>query len=151
MVHAAPSRVARAAFQRLVGQPRPPRRCLAASNLKSWLQGTERGVSGEHLQAYLDDYTFRFNRRRTPMAAFQTLLGLQIQQRPPPTAASSQPAGRPGLGGANGISKSWLMHVAGHDLVHHCGKVGADDVGSAADRAQDHARPCDERGLAARG
>ncbi len=52
------------------------------SNLKSWLQGTHRGVSGEHLQIYLDEYTFRFNRRRTPMAAFQTLLGLQSQQSP---------------------------------------------------------------------
>jgi ISXO2-like transposase domain len=52
------------------------------SNLKSWLQGTHRGVSAEHLQVYLDEYTFRFNRRRTPMAAFQTLLGLQSQQPP---------------------------------------------------------------------
>src|SRR3989441_8427276 len=25
---------------------------------------------------YLDEFAFRFNRRRTPMAAFQTLLGL---------------------------------------------------------------------------
>jgi hypothetical protein len=39
-------------------------------------------VSGEHLQVYLDEYTFRFNRRRTPMAAFQTLLGLQSHQSP---------------------------------------------------------------------
>ena len=52
------------------------------SNLKSWLQGTHRGVSGEHLQVYLDEFTFRFNRRRTPMAAFQTLLGLESQQQP---------------------------------------------------------------------
>jgi len=59
-----------------------PRVHRAISNLKSWLQGTHRGVSGEHLQVYLDEYTFRFNRRRTPMAAFQTLLGLQTQQRP---------------------------------------------------------------------
>jgi hypothetical protein len=33
-------------------------------------------VSKEHLQVYLDEYVFRFNRRRTPVAAFQTLLGL---------------------------------------------------------------------------
>lgn len=50
------------------------------SNLKSWLQGTHRGVGAEHLQDYLDEYTFRFNRRRTPMAAFQTLLGLGSHQ-----------------------------------------------------------------------
>jgi len=59
-----------------------PRVHRVISNLKSWLQGTHRGVSGEHLQVYLDEYTFRFNRRRTPMAAFQTLLGLQSQQQP---------------------------------------------------------------------
>jgi hypothetical protein len=29
-----------------------------------------------HLQPYPDEFAFRFNRRRTPMAAFQTLLGI---------------------------------------------------------------------------
>jgi transposase-like protein len=53
-----------------------PRAHRAASNLKTWLQGTHRGVSPEHLQTYLDEFVFRHNRRRTPMAAFQTLLGL---------------------------------------------------------------------------
>jgi transposase-like protein len=46
------------------------------SNLKTWLGGTHHGVGHDHLQAYLDEFAFRFNRRRTPMAAFQTLLGL---------------------------------------------------------------------------
>ena len=46
------------------------------SNLKTWLRGTYRGVSERQLQAYLDEFVFRFNRRRTPMAAFQTLLGI---------------------------------------------------------------------------
>ncbi len=45
-------------------------------NLKTWLGGTPHGVGHDHLQAYLDEFAFRFNRRRTPMAAFQTLLGL---------------------------------------------------------------------------
>jgi transposase-like protein len=67
-----------------------PRVHRAISNLKTWLQGTHRGVSKEHLQVYLDEYTFRFNRRRTPMAAFQTLLGLGGQQ-PPTTYARSTP------------------------------------------------------------
>ena len=58
-----------------------PRVHRAISNLKSWLQGTHRGVSGGHLQVYLDEYTFRFNRRSTPMAASQALLGLQSQQQ----------------------------------------------------------------------
>jgi len=46
------------------------------SNLKTWLRGTHHGVSKQHLQAYLNEYVFRFNRRATPMAAFQTVLGL---------------------------------------------------------------------------
>lgn len=46
------------------------------SNLKGWLRGTHHGVSEKHLQAYLNEFTFRFNRRGVPMAAFQTLLGL---------------------------------------------------------------------------
>lgn len=32
------------------------------------------------LQVYLDEYTFRSNRRGTPMAAYQTLLGLGSHQ-----------------------------------------------------------------------
>ena len=46
------------------------------SNLKTWLNGTHHGVSAKHLQAYLNEYAFRYNRRRKPMAAFQRLLGL---------------------------------------------------------------------------
>jgi hypothetical protein len=53
-----------------------PRAHRAVSNLKTWLQGTHRGVSPDHLQVYLDEFVFRYNRRRTPLAAFQTLLGL---------------------------------------------------------------------------
>jgi transposase-like protein len=49
---------------------------LVISNLKTWIKGTFHGVSEKHLQAYLNEYTFRFNRRKTPMAAFQTILGL---------------------------------------------------------------------------
>jgi transposase-like protein len=44
------------------------------SNLKTWLLGTHHGVELKYLQAYLDEFVFRFNRRQTPMAAFQTLL-----------------------------------------------------------------------------
>lgn len=56
-----------------------PRVYRAISNLKSWLQGTHHGVSPKHLQSYLDEFVFRFNRRRAPMAAFQTLLGIGSQ------------------------------------------------------------------------
>jgi len=53
-----------------------PRVHRAFGNLQTWLRGTHHGVSHKHLQAYLDEFAFRFNRRRTPMAAFQALLGL---------------------------------------------------------------------------
>jgi transposase-like protein len=59
-----------------------PRAHRASSNLKTWLQGTHRGVSPEHLPVYLDEFVFRHNRRRTPMAAFQTLLGLGALHNP---------------------------------------------------------------------
>lgn len=52
------------------------------SNLKAWLIGTHHGVGRPHLQAYLDEFVFRFNRRRTPEAAFQTLLGLGSHHAP---------------------------------------------------------------------
>ena len=68
-----------------------PRIHLVISNLKTWLRGTYRGVSEEQLQAYLDEFVFRFNRRRTPMAAFQTLLG--IGARVPPTTYKEIKAG----------------------------------------------------------
>ena len=39
---------------------------LIASLLKRWLNGTLQGaVAHEHLSYYLDEYTFRFNRRTT--------------------------------------------------------------------------------------
>jgi transposase-like protein len=59
-----------------------PRIHRVIGNLKTWLRGTHHGVGHTHLQAYLDEFTFRFNRRRVPMAAFQTLLGLGSQQQP---------------------------------------------------------------------
>lgn len=52
-------------------------------NLKTWLQGTHHGVSQKHLQSYLNEFVFRHNRRRTPMAAFQTALGLASHSTAP--------------------------------------------------------------------
>ena len=48
----------------------------AIGNLQQWLIGTYHGVSKAHLQVYLDEFVFRHNRRKTPAAAFQSLLGL---------------------------------------------------------------------------
>lgn len=63
-------------------EPYLPRAHRAISNLKAWMLGTHRGVSREHLAVYLDEYVFRHNRRLTPMAAFQTLLGLGALHEP---------------------------------------------------------------------
>ena len=54
----------------------------AIGNLRQWLIGTYHGVSREQLQIYLDEFVFRHNRRRSPMAAFQTLLGLGSARKP---------------------------------------------------------------------
>lgn len=51
------------------------------SNLKTWLNGTHHGVEPKHLPSYPDEFVFRFNRRNTPMAAFQTLLGISLLRR----------------------------------------------------------------------
>ena len=59
-----------------------PRVHRVFSNLKTWLAGTHHGVGEQHLQHYLNEYVFRFNRRRAPMAAFQSLLGLASQHQP---------------------------------------------------------------------
>lgn len=49
----------------------------AVSNLKTWLRGTHHGrVEVKHLQAYLNEFAFRYNRRGNLAAAFQTILGL---------------------------------------------------------------------------
>ena len=62
-----------------------PRVHRVISHLKTWLPGTHRGVSEEHLQVYLDEFAFRFNRRRTPMAAFRPSLVSAATRNPPPT------------------------------------------------------------------
>jgi len=49
---------------------------LVFSNLKTWLRGIHHGVSPQHLQAYLDEFTFRFNRRFYPFNAFRSLFGI---------------------------------------------------------------------------
>ena len=49
---------------------------LVFSNLKTWLRGIHHGVSPQHLQAYLNEFTFRFNRRFYPFNAFRSLLGI---------------------------------------------------------------------------
>ncbi len=56
---------------------------IAFSNLKTWLLGTHHGVSHQHLQAYLNEFVFRFNRRFYPMTAFNSVLGLAAHASAP--------------------------------------------------------------------
>jgi hypothetical protein len=46
------------------------------ANLKTWIDGTFHGVRKQHLQAYLNEFVFRFNRRFYRSISFQKLLGL---------------------------------------------------------------------------
>jgi len=52
------------------------------ANAKRWAMGVYHGLRPEHLQTYLDEFVFRFNRRRTPAAAFERLLGLAVDLQP---------------------------------------------------------------------
>jgi len=57
---------------------------LVFSNLKAWLIGIHHGrVEPKHLQAYLNEFVFRFNRRFWPMTTFNSLLGLAAHAQSP--------------------------------------------------------------------
>jgi hypothetical protein len=57
---------------------------LVFSNLKTWILGTHHGCIGQHhLQAYLNEFTYRFNRRFYPMTAFNSVLGLAANSASP--------------------------------------------------------------------
>jgi transposase-like protein len=56
---------------------------ITFGNLGAWLLGTHHGVSSQHLQAYLNEFVFRFNRRFWPMAAFDSLLGIAARMAAP--------------------------------------------------------------------
>lgn len=52
------------------------------ANAKRWALGVYHGLRQRHLQRYLDEFVFRFNRRHTPAAAFARLLGLSLALKP---------------------------------------------------------------------
>lgn len=52
------------------------------SNLKTWALGVYHGLRPRHLQSYLDEFVFRFNRRRHRHAAFRSLLGIAAGHAP---------------------------------------------------------------------
>lgn len=52
------------------------------SNLKTLGLGVYHGFREKHIQAYLDEFTFRWNRRRSYRSAFTTLLGIGLRIKP---------------------------------------------------------------------
>lgn len=57
---------------------------LVISNLKTWIMGTHHGaIAHYHLQNYLNEYQYRFNRRFYPMTAFNSVLGIAARTTPP--------------------------------------------------------------------
>ena len=56
---------------------------IVFGNLDAWLLGTHHGVSPKHLQAYLNEFTFRFNRRFWPMSGFKAVLGIATRVKAP--------------------------------------------------------------------
>ncbi|MBX5437602.1 MAG: IS1595 family transposase [Alicyclobacillaceae bacterium] len=54
----------------------------AVSNAKTFLLGTYHGIKGKHLQAYLSEYTYRYNRRHFQGEWFNRLLQASISASP---------------------------------------------------------------------
>jgi predicted RNA-binding Zn-ribbon protein involved in translation (DUF1610 family) len=52
------------------------------SDLKVWALSVHHGLRRKHLQSYLDEFVFRFNRRRSRQAAFPSLLHFATAHRP---------------------------------------------------------------------
>jgi hypothetical protein len=52
------------------------------SNLKRWALGVYHGLRRQHLQSYLDEFVFRFNRRHNRHAAFKSLLAIAVARKP---------------------------------------------------------------------
>src|SRR5271169_2586735 len=54
----------------------------AFSLLKRWALGTYHGLRRKHVDAYLDEFVFRYNRRFHRHVSFETVLGLAAHRRP---------------------------------------------------------------------
>ena len=52
------------------------------ANLKTWALGVYHSLRQQHLQSYLDEFTFRFNRRRSRHPAFRSLLAIAVAKTP---------------------------------------------------------------------
>lgn len=54
---------------------------IIASNAKSFLLGTFHGIGEKHLQRYLDEFCYRFNRRKREPKIFERLLHACLSSR----------------------------------------------------------------------
>ena len=52
------------------------------SNLKGWARGVYHGLRRKYLQTYLDEFVFRFNRRRTRHPTFRSMFAIAIRTKP---------------------------------------------------------------------
>ena len=50
--------------------------------LKRWALGTYHGLRRKHVDAYLDEFVFRYNRRFHRHVSFETVLGLAAHRTP---------------------------------------------------------------------
>ena len=94
---------------------------LVFANLKTWLNGIHHGVSHQHLQAYLNEFTFRFNRRFYPFNAFRSLLGIAGASPHRPTQSfTPEPGSTLHVGGVgnNGIGKVHAFRRSGTMRAH---------------------------------
>ena len=56
---------------------------IVFGNLDAWLLGTHHGVSPKHLQGYLNEFVFRFNRRFWALVAFDSVLNIAARVTSP--------------------------------------------------------------------
>ena len=52
------------------------------ADFKIWALGVYHGLRRQHLQSYLDEFVFRFTRRRSRHAAFRSILGIGVAIEP---------------------------------------------------------------------
>ena len=52
------------------------------ASLRTWALGVYSGLRRQHLQSYLDEFVFRYNRRRSRLAAFRSILGISVAIKP---------------------------------------------------------------------
>jgi hypothetical protein len=72
---------------------------LVFGDPKTWLNSVHRGVSPRHLQAYLNEYTFRLNRPFYCFNAFHSLLNIVAETEPTTHETFYQGGGTPDCDG----------------------------------------------------